>query len=68
MPKPNIYTNEDVAELCSCSVETAKKYAQKPENEISFLNTKTRKFYVWFDEDIERFKARNKSRGRPRKV
>jgi len=67
MPKPNIYTNEDVAELCGCSFETVKKYAQKPQHEISFLSTKTRGIYVWFDEDIERFKNRNTARGRPKK-
>jgi len=68
MPKPKIYTNEDVAELCGCSVETVKKYAQKPQHGISFLNTKTRRFYVWFDEDMERFKTRNTARGRPKKT
>jgi len=67
MAKAKIYSNNDVAELCDCSFETVVKYAQKSENEISFLGTGIRKIYIWFDEDIERFKSRNTQRGRPKK-
>jgi hypothetical protein len=61
--KINLYTNKDVAKLCGCSVETVVKFAQS--NEINFVGSGRRKIYIWFDEDLERFKARNTTRGRP---
>ena len=60
---------KEVAKICGCSVETVVKYAQKPENQINFVGSGQRKTYIWFDEDLERFKGRLKSGpGRPRKA
>ena len=67
MAKVKIYENYEVAELCDCSVETLKKYAQKPENEIQSVGTGRHKIYIWFEEDIERFKSREVVMGRPKK-
>jgi len=67
MAKLRMYSNNDVAETCECSVETVQKYAQKPENEINFVGTGKRKIYIWFDGDIEHFKNREVVMGRPKK-
>jgi hypothetical protein len=67
MAKMKMYLNREVAAICGCSVETAVKYAQKPESNINFAGSGRRKIYIWFEEDIERFKNRNTERGRPPK-
>ena len=66
MPKVKMYTNDEVAEICGCSLSTVVGYAQK--NDINFVGNGRRKIFIWFDEDIEQFKSRNTKRGRPRKV
>jgi len=67
MSKFKLYESSEIAQICGCGVETVKKYAQKPENEINFVGTGKRKTFVWFEADIERFKNRNTTRGRPPK-
>jgi len=67
MAKIKMYESCEIAEMCGCSIPTVVKYAQKPENEINFVGTDKRKTFVWFEDDIERFKNRNTARGRPKK-
>jgi len=67
MAKLKMYSNDEIAEICGVSKETVQKYAQKTENEINHIKTRTTKTYVWLEEDIERFKNRNTARGRPKK-
>jgi len=67
MPKIKMYENSEIAEICGCNLATVRQYALKPENEINFVGTGKRKIYIWFDEDIERFKNRNTAMGRPKK-
>jgi hypothetical protein len=60
--------NKEVAKICGCSVETVKKYAQKPSNKINFVGEGNRKIYIWFEEDIDRFKNQLRpAPGRPKK-
>ena len=67
MAKVKMYINREIAEMCGCSFSTVVKYAEKPENEINFVGKGRRKTYVWFDEDVERFKLRTAVVGRPSK-
>jgi len=66
--KPRIYGSEDVAAICGCSESKAKHYAQDPGNDVRYLGKGRRGVYVWFDEDIERFKAHKPRVGRPPKT
>ena len=66
MAKMKMYINNEVATMCGCSISTVKQYAQKPENSINFAGTGRRKIFIWFDEDIKRFKNRVVTMGRPR--
>jgi hypothetical protein len=60
--------SKEVADICGCSVETVVKYAQKPENQINSIGSGQRKTYIWFEEDIERFKSQLRpAPGRPPK-
>ena len=67
MSKPKIYSNEDVATMCGCSFSTVVHHAQKHENDIRAIGIGRRKTYVWFKEDIDRFRAREVRMGRPPK-
>jgi hypothetical protein len=67
MTKMKLYLSREVAAMCGCSIETAVKYAQKPENSINFAGSGRRKIYIWFEEDIEHFRNRDTNRGRPPK-
>jgi hypothetical protein len=61
-----IHGSKQVAEMCGCSVFTVLKYAQT--HDIQCLSENKRKIYVWFESDIERFRERNKQRGRPKQT
>jgi hypothetical protein len=68
MAEMKLYINKDVAERCGCSVETVKKFAQKQDNKINSVGTGHRKTFIWFEDDIIRFKQQLKpSAGRPPK-
>jgi len=67
MAKIKMYSNDDVARMSGQNIETVKKYSQKPQNGINYVEIKTRKIYIWFDGDIERFKNREVVMGRPKK-
>jgi hypothetical protein len=68
MAKVKMYINKEIAAMFGCSVEAVVKFAQKPENEINFIGSGRRKIYIWFTEDIARFKNRDTTRGRPKKA
>jgi hypothetical protein len=63
--KVKMYINNDIAEMFGCSFSTVVKYAQKPENNINFVGNGNRKIFIWFEDDVKRFKVRNTARGRP---
>jgi len=66
MAKVKMYINNDIAKMFGCSFSTVVKYAQKPENNINFVGNGNRKIFIWFEDDIERFKNRDvRSKGRP---
>ncbi len=65
MAKITMYLNRDVAQLCGCNIETVECFARKPENNINRAGLGKQKIYIWFDEDIARFKNRPPP-GRPR--
>jgi hypothetical protein len=69
MEKIKMYINTDIAKMCGCSFSTVVKYAQKPENNINFAGKGNRKIFIWFEDDIERFKNRDVAPvGRPKKA
>jgi hypothetical protein len=67
MKEVRMYINKEVGKICGCSPKTVQKFAQNPANKINFVSEGRRKIYIWFDEDIERFKTREAESGRPRK-
>jgi hypothetical protein len=69
MAKMKMYTNKEVAAVCGCNAKTVQQYAQKPQNQINFIGEGRRKIFIWFEEDIERFKNQLKpGPGRPPKL
>jgi hypothetical protein len=66
MTEIKMYINKEVAKMCGCSVAAVVKFAQKPDNKINFVGQGRRKIYIWFEEDIARFKNREPP-GRPPK-
>jgi hypothetical protein len=53
-----MFISSEVAKRCDCSTITAVKWAQK--NKVNFVGTGRRKIFVWFQDDVERFKLREK--------
>ena len=69
MAEIKMHINKEVAQMCGRSVASVVKYAQNPVNKINFIGNGRRKIFIWFEEDIERFKSRlNPGPGRPPKA
>lgn len=60
-----LLTTKDVALLCGCESQTVSRWAA--ENDIDYVGENRRKTYIFSEADLERFKARNTKRGRPKK-
>ena len=58
------FTTKQAAEMDGSSPITARKWALA--NVPNFLEEGQKRTYIWTEEDIERYKARNKAQGFPK--
>ena len=63
--KEKIYTTQEIADELKCARITIIKWCEK--NNVEFTGEGRRKTYLITEEDKNKFKSRNSSKGRPKK-